>query len=87
MRTLKIPAVEIRDRGLCEVILMDYLIEMPGTPQSEQMKRGKCATARSLLPSERGLCKKVQQITLALFDSAKGCYLHNYGAWERELLS
>lgn len=37
MKTLKIPELEINDRGLREGILMDYLAEMPGTPQSERM--------------------------------------------------
>lgn len=89
MRTLKIPAVEISDRGLREGILMDYLAEMPGTPQSEQMpvKEASVLQLGRSCRLEEDHARKVQQITLSLFDSAKECGLHNYGVWERDLLS
>ncbi|MDR0980416.1 MAG: Ppx/GppA family phosphatase [Methanocalculaceae archaeon] len=89
MKTLKIPAIEISDRGLREGILMDYLAEMPGTPQFEQMpvKEASILQLGRYCRLEEKHAKKVQEITLQLFDSAKECGLHNYGAWERELLS
>lgn len=89
MKTLKIPVIEVSDRGLREGILMDYLAEIPGTPQSERMpvKEASVLQLGHYCRLEEKHAKKVQQITLKLFDSAKECGLHSYGAWERELLS
>ncbi|HJK78026.1 MAG TPA: Ppx/GppA phosphatase family protein [Methanocorpusculum sp.] len=89
MKTLKIPEIEISDRGLREGILMDYLAEMPGTPQSERMpvKEASILQLGRSCRLEEKHAQKVQEITLRLFDSAKECGLHNYGAWERELLA
>lgn len=89
LQTLNIPEIEISDRGLREGILMDYLAEMPGTPQSEQMpvKEASVLQLGRYCRLEEDHARKVQQITLRLFDTAKECGLHSYDAWERELLS
>ncbi|MDV0443615.1 Ppx/GppA phosphatase family protein [Methanorbis rubei] len=89
MKTLKIPQLEISDRGLREGILMDYLAVIPGTPQSEQMpvKDASILQLGRYCRLEEDHAKAVQKNVLTMFDSAKLCGLHNYGAWERELLA
>ncbi len=88
MSTLKIAEIEVSDRGLAWGIFMDYLAEIPGTPQSEQMpvKDASVLQLGRFCRLEEDHAAAVQRITLSLFDSAKSCGLHSYGMWERDLL-
>lgn len=85
----KIPVIEISDRGLREGIMMNHLAEIPGTPQSKQMpvKEASVLQLGRNCRLEEEHAQSVQQIMLRMFDSAKECGLHPYGAWEWELLS
>lgn len=89
METLEIQKIEVSDRGLREGIFMDYLAEIPGTPQSEQMpvKEASVQQLGRYCRLETEHAGEVQKIALSLFDSAKDLKLHSYGEWERDLLS
>ncbi|MDR3102396.1 MAG: Ppx/GppA family phosphatase [Methanocalculaceae archaeon] len=84
MRTLKILEIEINDRDLLYGMLMDYLAEMPGTPQFEQMpvKWEDILQLGRYWHLEEKHARDISRMSLALFDSAKECGLHNYGTWE-----
>jgi len=86
MEELGIETLRFADRGLREGLLADYL-ERQGHPDFEVPLR-----ERSILQTGRKCrfdephARKVADLSLQLFDSAREMGLHTLGDWERELL-
>jgi exopolyphosphatase/guanosine-5'-triphosphate,3'-diphosphate pyrophosphatase len=88
METLKLPEIQISDRGLREGMVEDFLLRSGPAV----MLKGMTVRERSVLQLGRASgfeephARTVTRLALGLFDSAREAKLHKLGEWERELL-
>lgn len=88
MDELKIPEIQISDRGLRDGLLEDHLIRSEHALMVKEMTMRE----RSVLQLGRACgfeeahARHVARLSLSLFDSSRKIGLHDFGDWERELL-
>lgn len=89
MQEIGITCIKVSERGLRDGLLVDYLNRVIYSPEVAEMS----VRARSVMQLGRGCnydephARRVAQLSLALFDSARTCKLHKFGKRERELLA
>ena len=88
MEELDIQEIHVSDRGLLDGLLIDYLAQIEGFPNHQQMT----VRERSVLQLGRSCgideihANTIARLSIELFDTAKEEKLHDYGLKERELL-